>query len=166
MNIALYGFMGVGKSTVGRLLAEELGYVFIDMDKVIEQRMGISISEIFRRYGESRFRELESDLVKELAGEDDVVIACGGGAVLDPGNVEALTPSSKLIYLTATIPEIIKRTSKDGNRPLLNVPDPEKKINKLIEQRRPVYEKYATVTVDTTGLTPHELVDEIMEALR
>ncbi len=165
MNIALYGFMGVGKSTVGRLLAEELGYVFIDMDKVIEQKMGISISEIFRRYGELRFRELESDLVKELAGEDSVVIACGGGAVLDPDNVEALTTSSRLIYLTATLPEIIERTSKDRSRPLLNVLDPEKKIANLIEQRRPVYERYATVTVDTTDLTPLEVVDEILEAL-
>jgi shikimate kinase len=165
MNIALYGFMGVGKSTVGRLLAEELNYVFIDMDKVIERREGISISEIFRRYGELRFREIESDLVKELTGEDSVVIACGGGAVLDPSNVKALTKSSRLIYLTATIPEIIERTSKDGNRPLLNVLDPEKKIANLYETRRPVYERHATVTVDTTGLTPHEVVDELLEAL-
>jgi shikimate kinase len=128
MNVAVYGFMGVGKTTSGALLAEALGYEFIDMDDEVEKRTGKTIHEIFMDDGESRFRELERDLVRELSGKEGYVIGCGGGALADLGNAEALRESSTLVYLTASIDEILERTGKESHRPLLKVDDPRKII--------------------------------------
>jgi shikimate kinase len=161
MNIAVYGFMGVGKTTTGQLLAKALGYEFIDMDVEIERREGKSIPEIFSEDGEPRFRELERDLVMELSKKDRTVIGCGGGALADLVNAEKLRETSTLVYLTATVDEILERTGKENNRPLLEVEDPRKKIIELLGKRRQVYERYAEVTVDTTGLTPAQVVEEI-----
>lgn len=158
--------MGVGKTTIGRLLAERLGFDFIDMDEEIEKRMGITISEIFRVKGESRFRELESELVKELSQRDGLVIACGGGAIANPENAETLRKSSKMVYLTASIDEIIKRTKQDNSRPLLLVQDLKKVASELYEQRKPVYKKYAEATVDTTDKNTEEVVEMVLEAIK
>ena len=161
MNVAVYGFMGVGKTTSGALLAEALGYEFIDMDNEIERRTGKTIPEIFMDDGEARFRELERDLVRELSGKDGYVIGCGGGALADLVNTEALRVSSTLVYLTASVDEILERTGKESHRPLLKVDDPRKTIEELIAKRRPVYERYAEVTIDTTDKTSKEVADEI-----
>ena len=166
MNIAIYGFMGVGKTTIGKLLADMLGYDFVDMDEEIEKREGIPISDIFRVKGESRFRELESRLVKELSQNDGLIIACGGGAIADIKNAEILLKSSRMVYLTASIEEIIERTYNDNSRPLLKVNNPEKVASEIFEQRKPVYTKYAEITVDTTGMTPMEVVKMVLEALK
>ncbi len=161
MNVAVYGFMGVGKTTSGALLAEALGYEFIDMDDEIERRTGKTIPEIFMDDGETRFRELERDLVRELSGKDGYVIGCGGGALADLVNAEALRESSTLVYLTASVDEILERTGKESHRPLLKVDDPRKTVEELIAKRKPVYERYAGVTIDTTGKTPEDVADEI-----
>jgi len=161
MNVAVYGFMGVGKTTSGALLAEALGYEFIDMDDEIEKRTGKTIPEIFMDDGETRFRELERDLVMELSRKEGYVIGCGGGALADLVNAEALRESSTLVYLTASVDEILERTGKESHRPLLRVDDPRKTIEELIAKRKPVYERYAEVKIDTTGKTPESVADEI-----
>ena len=166
MNIAVYGFMGVGKTTIGRLLAEKLGYDFIDMDTEIEKREKTTISEIFRDQGETRFRQLESNLIKELSQKDGLVIACGGGAIANPENAETLSKVSRMVSLTASIEEIIERTNQDNSRPLLEVENPVKEASKLYERRKPVYRKYAEVTIDTTGKTPDEVVEMVLEELK
>ena len=161
MNVAIYGFMGVGKTTSGALLAEALGYKFIDMDNEIEKRTVKTIPEIFMDDGDTRFRELECDLVMELSRKDGYVIGCGGGALADLVNAEALRESSTLVYLTASVDEILDRTGEDSHRPLLKVDDPRKTVEELIAKRRPVYERYAEVMIDTTGKTPEDVAEEI-----
>ena len=166
MNIAVYGFMGVGKTTIGRLLAERLSIDFIDMDTEIEKREETTIREIFRVQGESRFRQLEANLIKELSQQDGLVIACGGGAIADPENAETLSKASRMVYLTASIKEIIERTNQDNSRPLLEVENPDTVAAELYERRKPVYTKYAEVTIDTTGKTPDEVVEKVLEAMK
>ena len=166
MNIAVYGFMGVGKTTIGRLLAERLGYGFIDMDEEIEKRTGTSISEIFGIQGEQKFRLLESELVKELAEKDNLVIACGGGAIANRENAETMRRSSRMVYLTASIPEIIKRTRRNNDRPLLDVSDPVQTASFLLEKREPIYREFSEIKIDTTDRTPVEVVEQILEELR
>jgi shikimate kinase len=157
--------MGVGKTTVGKLLAEKLCYGFIDMDAMIEKNEGVSISDIFRLHGEPRFRQIEAELVKKLSKQDGLVIACGGGAVADPVNAEMLRSSSRMVYLTASMDEIVKRTSVDNSRPLLNVESPAEEASRLYEARKPIYTRYADVSVDTTRKTPGEVVAAILEEL-
>jgi len=166
LNIALYGFMGVGKTTVGKLLAERLGYTFIDMDDEIEKMAGMSISEIFTRLGEPSFRQMESKLIEDISRKDGYVIACGGGAIANPYNAERLSASAGMVYLTAQVDEIIKRTSGDNSRPLLNVPNPHEVASSLLADREPTYKRYADIIVDTTGFTPEEVVSAILEAIR
>jgi shikimate kinase len=165
MKIVIYGFMAVGKTTVGKLLSEKIGYNFIDMDAEIEKNMGISISDIFRLYGEQRFRQLEAELVKELSKKDGLVIACGGGVVANPANAEELRKSSKMVYLTASLEEILRRSNANRNRPLLDVKNPAEEAIRLNNERKPIYEKYADLIVNTTGKTPNEVVEMVMEML-
>ena len=165
MNVALYGFMGVGKTTIGTLLAKQLGYGFVDMDVEIEKNTGMAISEIFRVNGEAKFRELESQLVEELSRKDNLVIACGGGAIANVDNAEKLRKTAKMVYLTASVDEIIRRTSVDNSRPLLDVSNPVETASNLLAKRVPVYVKYAEITVDTTGKSPEKVVSTILEAL-
>ncbi|MFC1802371.1 shikimate kinase [Thermoproteota archaeon] len=166
MNVAVYGFMGVGKTTIGALLAEKLGYEFIDMDTNIERQEGASISKIFKDHGESHFRKLESKLVMELSEKERVVIACGGGTLAYQKNAEALRRTATLVYLTASIEDVIKRTRNNNSRPLLDVPDPYKAASDLLNKRKSIYEHYADITVDTSDKMPEIVVSEIMEALR
>lgn len=158
--------MGVGKTTAGVQLARSLGYDFIDMDAEIERREGKSILEIFRDYGETKFRELERDLVTDLSKREDTVIGCGGGALVDLVNAEKLRETSTLVYLTASVDAILERTGKRNNRPLLNVDNPRKKVVELLETRRNIYERYAEITINTTGKTPSQVAEEIREEMK
>jgi shikimate kinase len=160
-NITLVGFMGTGKTTVGRILAKRLGYRFIDVDEEIEREQGVSITHIFSEMGEPYFRQLERGLIKTLSLKEGLVISAGGGAVIDERNIEAMKQGGALVCLSATPDEIMKRVGKSGNRPLLQVPDPMAKIMELMSKREPFYRK-ADITVDTTMKTPEEVAAEVM----
>ena len=150
-NIVLTGFMGTGKTTVGRLLADQLGYEFVDTDQLIEQRHG-TIAELFRSRGEEAFRQIERELAAELGDRDRLVISTGGRLMLDPRNVASLSRNGRVFCLVATPDEIFDRIVKDDSgieRPLLAVPDPRQRIVELLAERSPEYRRFAQLTTDT-----------------
>lgn len=165
-NIVLVGLMGVGKSTVGRILAERLERGFVDTDAEVEAAVGGSIDEVFRRLGQRRFRALEAERVRHAAALRGQVIAVGGGALLDPGNVTQLRGTGDLVLLDADPAELAARiTAEDGgtSRPLLaDSADPEAALAALRDQREQVYEAAASHAIDTTGRTPEEVADEVL----
>lgn len=163
-NIVITGFMGTGKTEVGRILARRLGYAFLDADSIIEQEQNMSITEIFQRFGEAHFRDIESDVIRRLSEKDRVIISTGGGAVLREENMENLRKKGVIICLKASPETILKRTSNDSSRPLLQVEDPLKRIRELLEFRMPYYEK-ADIIVDTEGKNPVEVAEEIMKRI-
>ena len=166
MNIALFGFMGVGKTVVGKVLAETTGMRYVDLDEVIVQRTGKTISEIFGGDGEEAFREIERRVTGEVAGLDGQVIACGGGAVLDDENLANLRRTSRMVLLTAE-PEIIaeRLMEEDEVRPLLMVDDKLGRIQSLLKARIPGYVRAAEIVVSTSRKTPEEVADEILSKL-
>lgn len=166
-NIALIGFMGTGKSAVGRALAKKLGWDFVEMDSLIEEMAGKSIPEIFEQDGEIAFREMEIEVTKKVAQQAGQVIACGGGMVLNKINVDRLRETSRMVYLKASPGEILKRTSSGTNkRPLLDVPDPAQRIQELLEFRGPFYQHSADITVDTSELSTDKIADLIINRLK
>jgi shikimate kinase len=166
-NIALIGFMGTGKTAVGKLLAQKLGKEFIELDALIEKKAGRSIPEIFRRDGEVHFRELEIEAVMEVSTQRNIVIACGGGVVLNTINIERLRKESVIICLTASPSVILRRTADDkASRPLLNVADRAGEIRNLLDFRRPFYARAADFTVNTTRLNIMGVVARILEKLK
>ncbi|MCW9048914.1 MAG: shikimate kinase [Deltaproteobacteria bacterium] len=161
-NIILTGFMGTGKSTLGRLLAKRLGYEFIDTDTEIEKRIGQTIAELFQEQGEGVFRQYEAELVQELAQQQGLVIATGGGLVLNPKNVKALSVNGKIVCLTASPADILGRISKQQNiRPLLQESDPQAKVIELLDQRASVYSQFQQLS--TSGRHPDDLLAELLE---
>jgi shikimate kinase len=160
LNIVLTGFMGTGKTTVGRLVAELLGYEFVDTDDLIERRHG-PVPEIFREHGEERFRELERELAAELADGERRVISTGGRMMLDPANAEVLEARSRVFCLVASAGVIAARVLVDGApaRPLLAGDDPAARIAELLDERRAGYARFEQV--DTDGRTPAEVADDI-----
>ena len=166
-SIALIGFMGVGKTVVGQALAEKLGKKFVELDSLIERKAGKSIPEIFQQDGEIAFRELEIEVTKEIAREKYLVIACGGGIVLNKINIDRLRESSSLIYLTASPRVILKRvSSEEGQRPLLEVDDPILTIRDLLKFRKPFYERAADITINTSKLDIDAVVEQIIDKLK
>lgn len=164
-NIFLVGFMGAGKTTVGRVLAGRLGYRYCDSDKVIETKAGKTIPEIFSGLGEDRFRELESETLESLAGKIKQVIATGGGAVMRDRNWDAMKKGGVTVYLKAPAEVIWNRIKHSKTRPLLNVDNPLDAAKELLEERIPFYEK-ADLTVDTESLSVEETASEIVKKLR
>jgi len=161
-NIVLIGFMGTGKSEIGKGLAERLGYGFIDTDEIIEKKEGISISEIFERYGEPYFRDIESEVIKDVSRMDRVVISTGGGAVIRKENRENLKRKGIMVCLTASPEVIYQRTRGYDNRPLLKIDDPYKRIKDLLKEREPYYSE-ADITIDTSEIGTSEVVDKILK---
>ncbi|WP_340023045.1 shikimate kinase [Paenibacillus sp. FSL K6-1096] len=159
-NIILVGMMATGKSTVGAILAEELGYELIDLDAWIVEREGRSIAEIFADGGEQMFRKLESAALKEMLQGERRVISTGGGAVLAPGNAEMMLEHGYVVALTASEEVIIERVSGDENRPLL-AGNAAERVRSIMEQRREAY-RFAHCTVDTTGLNVAEVSQYIL----
>ena len=164
-NIVLTGFMGSGKTSVGKLIAEKTGRAFIDTDDLIEQRAGKSIPRIFAEEGESAFRNLETEAVQRAAQTHARVIATGGGAVMRPQNRKALRKTGEIVFLDAPIEVIFQRIQNDGSRPLLEADNPLMKARALLEKRRPVYLQ-ADMTVDTQRLTIEQTADKIVQALQ
>jgi len=161
-NIVLMGFMGTGKSTVGRNLARRLGMEFLDMDTIIEQRAGKPIPRIFAEDGEPHFRAMERALAQELSQRKGLVIACGGGVVLNPANIRDYSETGLVVCLNATPEVIFKRTAKDRNRPLLEEQDRMKRILELLEKRKTMYAAIPH-QVDTTTPTADHVAEIIMQ---
>ena len=160
-NIILTGFMGTGKTTLGQLLAKKIGYKFIDTDTLIETQIGQTISDFFQQQGEAAFRKLESELVENLAEKQGLVIATGGGLVLNPNNVAMLSKTGKIICLTASPEEILTRVSKQqGVRPLLQGENPLGKITQLLQQRDSVYRQFPQLS--TSKLSRKELLSRLV----
>jgi shikimate kinase len=154
-NVVLTGFMGTGKTSVGRQLAHRLGYEFVDTDQVIEERHG-PIPEIFREHGEVHFRQLERDVAAELAGRSGLVVATGGRLMVDPVNAERLGATGEVFCLVADVDTIVARVTRGAaDRPLLAGPDVRERIAALLAERAEAYARFEQV--DTDGLTPDEV---------
>jgi shikimate kinase len=163
--VTLVGPMGSGKTSVGRELAEALGYKFLDTDDLIVKRAGKRITEIFAEHGEAYFRQLESEVIAGLAGSESLVIASGGGAPIDPQNRHVFRSLGLMVYLRATPRELYQRIKNDKGRPLLlQAEDPKAEIKKLIAEREPFY-KEADIVIDTEVLSVAEVVDALIDEL-
>jgi shikimate kinase len=163
MNIILIGFMGVGKSAVGHLLASELELNFLDTDELIEKTEGRKIGEIFALDGEPYFRQVETETLKTLQDYDNFVLSTGGGVVLKEENVALLKSIGPVVLLKADSDIIYGRIKNEKHRPLLEVADPKAEIVKILESRDPYYSKAADYAVDTSKLTPEAAAKEIIE---
>jgi len=161
-SIFLIGMMGAGKSTVGRLLAAGCGFDFIDCDRELEQRAGASIGTMFELEGEAAFRQREGALLEELTGRPHVVLATGGGAVLLEHNRHCLRLRGLVIYLQATVEEIVRRTHTDTSRPLLQVDNRPERIEQLLQERGPLYRQTAHLVFRSAAANPRRLVARLL----
>ena len=164
-SLFLTGPMGAGKSTIGRQLAKQLGLPFHDSDHEIESRTGVDIPLIFELEGEAGFRKREVAVIDELTRLPNIVLATGGGAVLDPANREHLKTRGRVIYLHTSVNHQLKRTRKDRNRPLLQTGNPRKKLEELMSFRDPLYREIAGIVIDTDGMRVRDVVKIIIQRL-
>ena len=164
-NVFLVGPMGAGKSTIGRHLARVLGQRFVDADREIEASTGASISLIFDLEGEAGFRRRESAVIAELAAGEGLVVATGGGAVLDPGNRAALRQRGTVVYLHAPLEVLIRRTRRDRDRPLLQTADPQASLERIVRDRDPLYREVADLVIETDHRSVPSVVSEVARRL-
>ncbi|MBU1124440.1 MAG: shikimate kinase [Candidatus Omnitrophica bacterium] len=163
-NIYLVGFMGTGKTSVGKALAKKKGSNFVDLDDLIELKERRRITDIFAQDGEPYFRRIERKTLKEVARQKNFVVACGGGIVIDPENIVVMKESGVMICLSAAPEVIIARTCGSSGRPLLNVADPKTQIELLLNLRAPYY-AHADKSIDTSCLSLKEVVEKIIKML-
>lgn len=156
--------MGAGKTTIGRRLAKSLRKKFIDTDQELERRTGASIALIFDVEGEAGFRERETRIIEELSGLDNVVLATGGGAVLAAENRATLSDRGFVVYLHADIDQLVERTRRDANRPLLNTENPAARLQELMTHREPLYREIADLIIDTGTLNMQDVLKQIRTA--
>ena len=165
-QIVLVGLPGAGKSTAGKLLADSLGWKFVDLDELIEAEQGITVAEIFAQMGEARFRNFEADLTTRIASERQIVLAPGGGWVTNPELPTLLSSDAVMIWLRVQPQTALVRLRATGvTRPLLQVPDAMARLQALLDERCEHYER-ADVVIDTDDLTPHDVAAAIMEWLK
>ena len=164
MNLILCGMMGAGKTTIGIKIAELTGRRWYDTDGLITDKHG-KISDIFEYYGEAHFRKIETEIVKDLAQKDDLVISTGGGLVLKKENNALLQENGKIVFLRATLETLAQRLKVDGERPLLQTSTESirDRLERLMQERAPVYEHVADYIVDVDGKTPEAIAREIVE---
>ena len=165
MNIVLCGMMGSGKTALGKRISAYLGYAWADSDQVIEERYG-SISSIFQTHGEEYFRQLEREVIFELSEKEKLVLSTGGGALLDERNQLVLKKTGKILFLRATKETLMLRLQGDTKRPLLQGSALEEKIEKLLSERTPVYERIADGVLDVDGYTKEENTLRAMEIIK
>lgn len=164
-NIVLVGMMGAGKTTVGRMLAKQLGKTFIDSDEEIQKRTGVKISHIFDVEGEEGFRQRESCVIQDLVKLDNIVLATGGGAVLKPDNRAALQANGIVIYLKSGVHDLWQRTRHDHNRPLLQTANPRARLQELFEQRDPIYSAVADHVIHTGKQSVQILIARLIKKI-
>jgi shikimate kinase len=165
-NVVLIGFMGSGKSSVGRELARRWGFRFLDTDSIIRNQCGRSISEIFSVFGEPYFRDQEFATLTKLLHSHRSVIATGGGIVIQPRNAILLGKLGTTVWLKADQATIFERVSRNKNRPLLQTDNPEATISKMLAERAPLYESAADLIVDSSGLSHHEVAERVIAGLQ
>ncbi|GAB5479576.1 MULTISPECIES: shikimate kinase AroK [Marinobacter] len=164
-RVVLVGPMGAGKSTIGRLLARELGYRFLDSDRIIEERCGANIPWIFDVEGEDGFRQRETSMLDELSNEVGTVLATGGGAVMRAENHGLLKKNAVVVYLKTSIDQQVERTRKDRNRPLLQNDDPEGVLRRLFAIRDPLYTELADIVMFTDRKSPRLVVRQLVNRI-
>ena len=162
MNIYLIGMMGSGKSTVGKILAEKMELLFIDLDSEIEKTGGKSVSEIFNQDGENQFRKLESEELKQYS---ESVVACGGGIILDEENRQYINENGVAVLLTASMDELFKRLSDSNNRPILPDENTEKALTNLWLERKKDYLNTSDILIETDGENPIEITNKIFSKI-
>lgn len=158
--------MGAGKTTIGKLLAKRLNMTFVDSDHEIERRTGVNIPLIFELEGEAGFRARESSVIEELTRQKNILLATGGGAVLNKQNRDNLSRNGTVIYLRARVEDLWQRTRHDKSRPLLQTADPQAKLKELFAQRDPLYREIADIIMDSGEQSVHALVHQIEEQLK
>ena len=156
--------MGSGKSAVGKELSESLGFEFIDTDKLVEDSAGVSIAEIFDKHGEAVFRQMEAEAVEAVSEKDNAVISCGGGAVLNPKNIEHLGKKGIIINLEVSAQSVYERIKNDYSRPLLNSNNSLSEIKRLMKEREKAYQN-CDYAVDADNKTPRQIAKEIIKIL-
>lgn len=164
-NIYLLGFMATGKSSVGKILADRKRFEFVDLDNLIELKEKRRIADIFSQDGQPYFRKVEKEVLEEVSKKNKLVVACGGGIVIDPGNIQLMKKTGMLICLRAKPEVILKRALGSKQRPLLNVADPKKQIELLLEKRSAYY-ALADKIIDTSELSIKEVVDKILDLMQ
>ena len=165
-NIVLIGFMGTGKSTISEYMKQKFGMEVIEMDQIIEQRQGMSISKIFATYGEEYFRDLETDLLIEMQSRKNLIISCGGGVPMKERNVVEMKKNGKVVLLTATPETILKRVKNNHDRPLLEDKKNVAAITELMEKRRAKYEAAADIQVATDDRNKQQICEEMVKKLQ
>ena len=164
-NIYLVGLMGSGKTTLGKILSKKIDKQFYDSDQVIEETLGVDVPIIFEYEGEAGFREREKDILKELVGIQNIVLATGGGIILSKSNRDLLAKNGIVIYLKSNQKDLILRMKNDKTRPLLKNGNIEEIIKKLCKEREPLYEEIADFEIMTKNKRIHEIVNEIMSVI-
>ena len=164
-RVVLVGPMGAGKSTIGRMLAKELGYRFMDTDRIIEERCGANIPWIFDVEGEDGFRQRETAMLSELASDPQTVLATGGGAVMREENHSHLKRDAVVVYLKASLEQQVERTRKDKNRPLLQNDNPEAVLRRLFALRDPLYTELADIVMFTDRKSPRLVVRQLFNQM-
>lgn len=165
-NIVLIGFMGAGKSTIAGMMHEAFSMEVIEMDQVIADQQGMSIPEIFEKYGEEYFRDLETNLLIDMQDRQNVIISCGGGVALRERNVKEMKRNGKVVFLTASPETILERVKDDNDRPLLNGHKNVEYISRMMETRRPKYEAAADFIISTDGKSSYDICREIVSELQ
>jgi shikimate kinase len=163
-NIVLIGFMGSGKSSVGRHVSDMTGHRFVDTDLLVTQKAGMGIPRIFREFGEEEFRRIETSVLQELVGVCGIVLATGGGLVLREENRQLLHQIGVVVWLDAEPDVIFERVSRTNKRPLLATENPRATFDELREKRLPVYEAAAIARIDSSGLTHQQAARKVLEA--
>ena len=163
-NIALIGFMGCGKTTVGKILSKKMNFYFADSDQIIEEREGMTIPDIFKKFGEGYFRKLEEQTIRSLIEKEKIIISTGGGAVLNPSLFEYMKNNAAVVYLDASIDTLWNRLKNCTNRPMLYSDNPRKRMEELYKNRLPVYQK-AHYIIKTDGKSPENVAEGIMSSL-